>query len=191
MKLKTILGLLILLLLLGAGVFYVGIRPGKEETDRRPQVWAVEEEKIVRIRIELPPSNKSVTFHKDSKGNWRFSDASGPEVDKKRWGGILTLVSGPKARRLIAEKAEDLGPYGLDKPSMIISLSLLGEKDPLVIHMGRPTPQGDHYYLKLQHRPPLYVMDALYCQVLMRLAEDPPYPPAISPGERADEGKTG
>jgi len=188
MKTKAILILLVLLFLLGAGVYYLGSRSGSEETDRRPQMWAVEEDKIIRIRIELPPSRKAVTFHKDREGKWRFFDPPAQEVDKKRWGGILTLVSGPKARRLIAEPAQDLKQYGLDRPSMVITLFLLEEKEPLVIEMGHPTPPGDHYYMKLRNQPALYVMDALYCRVLMRLAEDPPYPPAISPGESGKEG---
>lgn len=189
MKSRMILILFLFLLLLGGAVWYWGFQAGKGEADRRPRMWSVEEEKIVRLGIELPRSQKTVLFIKDQEGRWRIGHPSGPEVDKKRWGGVLTLVSGPKAKRLIAERADDLAQYGLDRPAMILSLFLQEEKKPLEILMGLATPQEDHYYMKIKDQPALYIMDAVYCGVLRRLAEEPPYPLAGSPLESARGGK--
>lgn len=183
MKTKPILILFGLMILLAGAVFYfLKVNTGLKE-EKRPQMWSVDEEKIERISIDLPGEKRSVAFFRDKEEKWRFQDKAGRPVDTKRWGGIVTLVSGPKAKRLIAERVEDLNQYGLNAPGMIVTLGLKDQKEPLEIHMGSLTPQRDQYYMKIKNRPALYIMHSTYCEVLMRLALEPPYPPPVQPIE--------
>jgi hypothetical protein len=97
-------------------------------------------------------------------------------VDLKRWGGIVILVSGPKSKRLIAEQVGDLAEFGLTDPQMVVVLGVKGRKDPLEILFGGPTPGEDHYYVKLKHSTPVYLVHSTYVQVLKRLVLEPPRP---------------
>jgi hypothetical protein len=177
MKIKPILILFGLLILLAGTAYYFLRIDTSQKADNRPVIWSVEEGKIERIRIRLPGEGRSVAFFKDKDENWRFEDKNNPPVDIKRWGGIVSLVSGPKSKRMIGEKVDDLREYGLNNPRMIVILSIKDRPEPIEILFGGQTPQGDQYYVKLKDSPALYIMHDIYCEVLMRLAQEPPYPP--------------
>jgi len=165
----------ILILLAGYLVYFHLAKPEVKQ-DERPEIWSVEEEKIHQITIRLPHEKKTIAFFKDKDERWRFDDATRSPVDIKRWGGIVALVSGPKSKRMIALKVEDLEEYGFTDPSMIVVLGIQDRKDPLEILFGERTPQEDQYYVKLKHKDPVYIMHSNYCEVLMRLALEPPRP---------------
>jgi hypothetical protein len=168
-----------LLILVAGVVFYFHwTKPGQKQ-EARPEIWSVDEAKIHHITIRLPHQKKMIACFQDKEEHWRFDDASRQAVDLKRWGGIVILVSGPKSKRLIAEKVGDLGEFGLTDPQMIVTLGVKGRKDPLEILFGGLTPGEDHYYVKLKHSAPVYLIHSTYVQVLMRLVLEPPLPPVI------------
>ena len=179
MNLKSILILAGLIILLAGAVFYFLKIASGEKEEKRPQIWSVADDKIKRISIDLPGKKLFVAFFKDKEEKWRFEDKAKQVVDIKRWGGIVSLVSGPKAKRLITESPEDLTQYGLNNPPMVVTLGLQDQKNPLVILFGGLTPQGDQYYVKIKDQPTVYIMHKEYCEVLMRLAQEPPHPPAV------------
>jgi hypothetical protein len=186
-KIKSILILAgLIILLTGVVVYFLAPRA---KTDGRPQVWDIAEETIQRIALELPREQKAVSFFKDKEEKWRFEDKTKTPVDIKRWGGITTLVSGPKSKRKIAEKAEDFREYELNDPLMVVTLYLGNRLEPLEILFGGHTPQGDHYYVKLKTSPTVYLLPSEYCQVLRRLVQEPPYPER-RPILNMSEGKT-
>jgi len=191
LKIKPILILsLILILLAGIAYNFLKVESGGK-VDNRPLIWSVEEETIDRLRVQLPKEGRSVAFFKDKQDKWYFDDEDELPVDTKRWGGIVSLVSGPKSKRMIAEKVEDLAQYELDNPQMVITLTLQNQRAPLEILFGRKTPQGDQYYVKLKNSPVLYIIYDTYCEVLMRLAKDPPFPPPSIADNLKKEGENG
>jgi hypothetical protein len=192
MKVKPILILSVLLILLaGATYLFLKVESGGK-ADNRPIVWSVDERTIERIRVQLPREGRSVAFFKDKDDKWFFEDKDELAVDTKRWGGIVQLVSEPKSKRMIAEKMDDLTQYELNNPRMIVTLTIQNRKEPLEILFGRQTPQGDQYYVKLKNSPPLYIMHDTYCEVLMRLAQEPPFPPPSKAVHlKQEEGKNG
>ena len=130
MRIKSILILLVILLALG-GYFYYTNRP-EPPPEEEPQlyVWLIEMDDIERIEISLPPEGKSQAFIKKEEGDkfpWYFDDTQRSPVDMKRWGGgIPLLLSGPGAKRVIAENAtqEKLAEFGLTEPLMEITLNM-------------------------------------------------------------------
>ena len=174
----TLILVCILILLAGAVYYFYLTKPGQKQ-EARPEIWSVDEGKIHHITIRLPHQKKRIAFFQDKEEHWRFDDETKQAVDLKRWGGIVILVSGPKSKRLIAEKVGDLVEFGLTDPQMAVTLGVKGRKDPLEILFGGQTPEEDHYYVKLKHSPPVYLIHSTYVQVLMRLVLEPPLPPVI------------
>ncbi|MEW6185408.1 MAG: DUF4340 domain-containing protein [Thermodesulfobacteriota bacterium] len=185
MNLRPLLILLGLLVLLSGAVFYFLKFSTKALEEKRPQLWSLKEDQIEGLQIDLPQEKRSVAFFLGKNEKWYFKDQPEKEVERQRWGGVPTLVSGPKAKRMIAETSGDLRPFGLNPPYMIVTLGIRNQKVPLIIQFGNQTPQGDQYYVKIKGQPAIYIMPKEYCDVLMRLAQDPPYPPAA----KSIEGK--
>ena len=128
MSYKLTLILAGILILLAGVVFYFHLTlPGQKQKER-PEIWSIDGEKIYHITIRLPHQKKTIAFFQDKDEHWRFDDETRHPVDPKRWGGIVILVSGPKSKRLIAEKVEDLEEYGLTDPQMVVILGLEDEK---------------------------------------------------------------
>ena len=176
MNFKATLVLAGILILLAGAVYYFHLTESGPKQENPPEIWSVDEAKINHITILLPLPKKRIAFFQDKDERWRFDDQTKQEVDLKRWGGIVILVSGPKSKRLIAEKVGNLAEFGLTNPQLIVILGVKGRKDPLEILFGGQTPGEDHYYVKLKHSTPVYLVHSSYVDVLRRLVLEPPRP---------------
>ncbi len=163
----------ILVLLAGVVYYFHLTLPGQKQRER-PEIWSIDGQKIYHITVRLPHQKKTIAFFQDKDEHWRFDDETRRPVDPKRWGGIVFLVSGPKSKRLIAQKVDDLEEYGLIDPQMVVILEVRGRKDPLEILFGVRTPGEDQFYVKLKNSPSVYLIPDTYVQVLERLVLEPP-----------------
>lgn len=179
MSFKQTVILLGVLILLTGSIFYIHYTVPEKKEEKGPEIWSVEEEDIEHIRIRIPHKDKEIAFFKGKDEKWYFDDQTKHPVYLKRWGGIVLLVSGPKSKRMIAEKVDNLAEYGFGNPQMIIDLGVKGRNGPLQILFGDRTPKKDQFYVKLAHSSPVYIIASIYCEVLMRLALEPPIPPLI------------
>ncbi len=182
MRLRTILILLVILLALG-GYFYFTNRP---EPPPKPEtqlfVWLIEMEEIEHIEIRLPHEDKSQAFIKEEDRSWHFDDPQRSSVDMERWGGgIPLLLSGPGAKRVIAENAtqEKLAEFGLTQPQMEIILTL---EDGYILNItvGDRTPDGTAFYVKAPGSNDVALVDYTWYEVIERLVKEPPYVPAAA-----------
>lgn len=174
MNYKSTLALAGVFILLAGVVYYFHLTlPGQKQKEQS-EIWSIDGQQIYHIQVRLPHRNKTIAFFQDKDEHWRFDDETRQPVDLKRWGGIVLLVSGPKSKRLIAQKAEDLEEYGLIDPRMVVVLEVRGRKDPLEILFGGRTPDEDQFYVKLKHSSPVYLIPDIYVQVLERLVLEPP-----------------
>jgi hypothetical protein len=95
-------------------------------------------------------------------------------VDLKRWGGIVILLSGPQSRRVITTKVKTLKSYGLDAPSMIITLQIQGQNRPVNVIVGDHTPDEKAVYIILKEQQTVYLVDHSWFDVMVRLVREPP-----------------
>lgn len=179
-------GILILLLALVAGlVAYARFNQPEKAEDKRPQLWDIDQKKINRIEIRLPQEKKQIAFLLDKEADtWFFDDARKTPLDKKRWGGIVLLLSNPQGKRKIMDKADNLDNFGLQKPGTVINLGLEEINQPFEILIGDQTPQKDQYYVKLGHSDPVYLVNSTFVGVLNRLVKEPPVNPLTRARDR-------
>lgn len=168
-------GILLVVLALIAGLWFFVIKEGEEPRTVTDAFWfyKVAESDIDIISIQTETIEQSFT-HRDGEG-WYFTGEQQPPVDLARWGGVTLVLSGPRTRRVLAEKIDDLKTYGLDPPSTVLNLSLRGDRS-LQLYLGALTPDGSGYYATQEGDDNLYVIESVWGQVLRRLAFEPPYP---------------
>ncbi len=162
------------------GVWLITLGPlaqsdGDSESEL-PFSYTVAPEDIQSIQI----THEGVTqswFYRDDHQLWFFADMPDIPVSLYRWGGITTLLSGPKAARILEEEVaeEASGLYGLNDPDTSITLTLRDGKVQS-IKLGDQTPDGNRHYSSIEGTENLVLIDATWGQVLNRLVDDPPYP---------------
>lgn len=166
---------LLAVLVIVAGLWFFVLRDMGEEPEPDDNFWfyKVEEDDIEFIGITTEDTMGAFSY-REGEG-WFFDGEKQPPVDLARWGGVTLVLSGPRARRVLAEEIEDYNTYGLDPPSTVLDLGLSGDRS-LQLYLGKLTPDGTGYYAYQRDDESLYVIESIWGQVLRRLAFEPPYP---------------
>lgn len=176
MSLRTTLVLVVILILMGAGLYLSKTiwKPPKEP--KPPEVWSVKEENITHIDLNMPHIGKTASFVLGKDEYWHFNDERQSPVDLKRWGGIVLLASSPQSRRLLKEKVDNPADYGLTQPQMIVTLTVK-DHPKVEIDIGDKTPSGEAYFVTVKGQDPIYLLDSTWFDVYERLVREPPKPP--------------
>ena len=145
---------------------------GDESPDPAASVrlYSVEQDAIVSVSVAIDAGEAA--FERGPEG-WRFASEPLLPVNLDRWGGIVLLLSGPNADRVLPDPP-DPAEYGLDAPSTV-SVGLAGGGG-VTVRLGSDTPDGRHTYAKVDGQPGVALVNAPWGDALARLASEPPWP---------------
>ena len=138
-----------------------------------PFFYNISPDDLIGISITYQDKNEAWEYNEDLR-RWVFANAQGIPVNPTTWGGVTTLLSGPRLAR-ISDTIGDPSLYGLDDPETIISLTLRNGFT-RVINLGNVTPDGTRHYASASTVDGLALVDATWGQVLNNLVTNPPYP---------------
>lgn len=189
MNLKITLALVGVAAIVGI-VAYVNPFEGEEEkTPRSPWFYQVAMDDIEFIGVTF--GEKKVEFNKTPEGTWAFDDPEGIPPSHVRWGGITLLLSGPQTGRDLTEGSsvgdlsenviqanrliDDPADFGLDDPHTIVQVGLSGERS-IEFRLGDNTADDRHVYAEVVGFDELFLIAALWGEVVGRLANEPPFP---------------
>lgn len=142
--------------------------------DRPPFFYTLAVDDIRGISIRT--DDGEAAFRLDPEYNyWFFADREGVPVDSFRWGGITTLLGGPRSQRVIEESFSDPARYGLDAPTLSATVELR-DGSRVTLHLGQETPNRDGHYARIEGFPQLVLVSSAWGGVLTRLVSDPPLP---------------
>ncbi len=171
----AVTGVLLAILVVVAGLWYFVFRDMGETPEPDDNVWFYKIEEFDIEFISIKTEETEQAFSKRADGDWYFDGERQPQVDLARWGGVTLVLSGPRARRVLAEEIEDYKTYGLDPPTTVLELGLKGGRT-WELYLGKTTPDGSGYYAYQEGDDSLYVIESIWGQVLRRLSFEPPYP---------------
>ncbi|MBI2855487.1 MAG: DUF4340 domain-containing protein [Chloroflexi bacterium] len=174
MNIRTSVLLVIALALVSGYVFFAQREGTVEPTDEPPWFYNVELNDMRQITITH--LGEEAVFALGTDGRWHLGDPDGLPVGGERWGGIESLLSGPKTRRMLDPQPAELEPYGLDSPPTRIEVDLKdGRTIPLLLGLLAPN-EGNHY-AQIEGFPQVFLVYSGWGDVLTRLISEPPYPP--------------
>ena len=156
-----------------------------DSAENRPWLFRVDEDSI--MHIEISHAGRTVNYdRKPGTATW-FIQENGEEtlVSQDKWSGTLLLLTGPKVNRVVASSFPNPSSYGLEPPETVVKIS---ERSGLSyeFHIGSPTPNSENQYVYLVGDPTLFTVPQIWAQVINKLADEPPYPPA-SEGSAGDQ----
>jgi hypothetical protein len=173
----------LILLIIGSWVavgaaFVVDSNLGSEEsTPQPPFFYNIPVDDIVHISIEHRGSAIGFHFREDIR-RWYFDETDEyVEIPAAtfRFGGITTLLGGPRTQRVLSATIDDPALYGLDNPISRYTIGLKNGTERTLL-LGDPTVNGEANYAQLDGFPGLVLIDISWSGVLDRLAMDPPVP---------------
>lgn len=142
-----------------------------------PFFYNVPVEDIVRISLEN--EGEEISFHfRESIRRWYIDDSEEfveTPADLFRFGGITTLLGGPRTTRVLSEEFTNPAQYGLDEPSSRYTIGLRDGEDRVLL-IGDQTVNGESTYAQIEGFPQLVLVDTSWSGVLDRLVQDPPVP---------------
>ena len=171
------ISLLLICILSWASIFGVLIYKsdiGKEDVENRSNFfYRISSQDLTNISITK--DSKTLSWHSGKDHNWFFDNLDGIPANNYRWGGMIDLLSGPKLYRTLAEDIDSKSKYGLDDPSLQITM-YLKNGDKRILYIGDMTPDGINNYAYMEGQKELVMIDNTWYGVFSRLVEDPPYP---------------
>src|ERR1051325_6977876 len=160
MKPKGLLVALALLAVLGGALWFSNRQEAKKASaktsDTNPKILSVADDQIKEIRIEKAGAPPVVLARNDAK-KWQITAPKPLPADQDAAGQVASTLASLNSDKLIEENAADLAPYGLNNPSMNVTvLRKDGKSDPLLV--GDETPTGSGAYVKLANDPRVFTL---------------------------------
>jgi hypothetical protein len=155
--LRSFVGLLVILVALGAYLYFVESTRDPAAADAKPKVFAsLEADAIGEITVRSGAGERT-TLKKEDAG-WQVVAPMTAPADSAAVSGITSNLSTLEEQRLIEENASNLGEFGLDKPKVEVTFKAGGQERTLQI--GNKTPPGTDVYAKLGDQNRVFLLSS-------------------------------
>jgi len=151
MKLRGLLAAVVILAALG-GALYWSNRKQKAEaakpaTDASAKILTIPEDQIQQIKIKKTGA-ETIVLRKGGDGKWQLLEPKPMRADQDTANSLATAISSLSSDKLVEDKATDLSPYGLNAPSLDITV-LKKDGKSQEVYVGDEAPTGGGSYAKL------------------------------------------
>jgi Domain of unknown function (DUF4340) len=120
-----------------------------------PKILSLNESDITNV--DLKKGAGDVILSKDNSGTWSISAPKPLRADQSSVRNIVSTLSSLSADRLLEEKAGDLKSYGLNQPTLEVSVTEKNNKKEKLL-VGDNTPTGSAAYAKLDGDPRVFTI---------------------------------
>jgi len=156
---KNTIILVIVGLLLFASYFVTNMKNLKKSVQDDNKLGTIKvlnlnQNNITEIEID---NKKNKLIFKKSENKWKLTEPSDIKYDQALADGLPLSIFYFTANKVISEKADDLGQYGLDNPSIISIKTEDGKLN--ILEIGDETSDKDSYYFKVKGNDEVYIID--------------------------------
>ncbi|MBZ5698273.1 MAG: DUF4340 domain-containing protein [Acidobacteriia bacterium] len=161
MKIGRLIAATLILAALAATLYWANRRQQAEDAarllrDAPVKVLSLNKDDISRVEIKKKGGD-DVVLSKSGPQNWKITSPKSLIADQDQISSVLAALSPVDANGVIAEKANDLKPYGLTEPILKVSATVKDGK-PQNLLIGDDTPTGDSAYAMLEGDPRLFTI---------------------------------
>lgn len=115
-------------------------------------------------RVEIVAGTHSMKFAKKD-GQWRITEPAVPRADLPAVEGLVSRLDGVQMKKIVAQNADDLEKYGLDKPAATVRVGAGSAEATLLI--GAKAEEGQ-VYAKDSSRPDIFTIEATLLEDLQK-----------------------
>lgn len=160
MKLRGLMvATLVLLALMGTLYWSEHKKPAddtKASAASSPTILKLDEASITKLELKKANS-ELITLAKNDSGAWQIMQPKPFGADATAVSGVLSSLSSLDSERVVADKASDLKPFGLDHPTMEVDIAEKNNKTQQLL-LGDNTPAGNAVYAILTGDPRVFTI---------------------------------
>jgi hypothetical protein len=142
MRFRTTLILLILLLGLGAYLYFVEL-PKAAEKEKKSTLYDVEEDQVTSLGLAYADREIALTKEGDS---WRMTKPVDTAGDGPSIENLIKSIVTAEVKKELEGTASNLASYGLEPPFVTVTIGLAGDKQPPKLLVGNNAPVGGSAY---------------------------------------------
>lgn len=151
---RTIL-MLVVLLGLGAYVYFIELPTAKQEAEK-PTVLTFEKEAVDTLTLTYP--EREIRLQQTAAGEWSLTAPIQAKADDTAVNNMLTtIVDEEVTRSLTPEEPVDLALYGLAQPPVVLHIALQDGTALPKVSIGKDTPVGFSAYVQKEGDPQLHL----------------------------------
>src|SRR5579884_14277 len=141
------------------GVLYCSNHHKPTETvqasvDTPPKILSLNDSDINRVELKKKDGADLVVQKQD--GRWQITSPQQLRADDSAVSGMISSLSSLSSDRLVEDKADNVGPFGLQSPALEVDVSAKNDTHKLLI--GDDTPTGSGSYAKLENDPRIFTI---------------------------------
>ena len=131
---------------------------GKPAADAPPKILSVEEGELTQLALKRKDGTETIV-KKTAAGKWQLAAPKQVATDNESVIQITNVFSSLASDRVVEEKTTDLASFGLNAPSLEVTLTKKDGKT-LKLMVGDETPAGGSVYVMLAGDPRVFLMSS-------------------------------
>lgn len=167
MRLRNTIIVLVLAAILGGYALYTGINLEPVET---PKLLKIKAGDIERITLKYP--GREIDLKRGSKDKWELLKPIEADANQTAVNSLVTSIADCEVKRTVEEKPASLAPFGLDKPRVVVTVTVKGKGKLPAIEVGKTTPVGASAYVKTAAKPAVLLTDSSFQAAMIKTAND-------------------
>jgi hypothetical protein len=160
MKLRGLLIAAVVLAALSGAVYWSNkaekAKEGKPSPDAAPKIVEIPEDQLQQVEIRKKAGEDTV-LKKEKDGKWEITAPKPLNADQDAVKSVMSTVSSLSSDRLVEDKGDNLGNYGLVSPSLEVVVNKKDGKSVKLL-IGDETPTGSAYFAKLENDPRIFTV---------------------------------
>ena len=137
-----------------------------------------EHQKLINLKpdemaqIELKSADRDIMIRREKDKPWELIKPIGSDADQFQCKNLAHAISETELVRVVDEKPASLEPYGLVKPSTIVTVTTFDKKILPSIEVGRSAPIGFNAYVKMSDRPAVLLTSSVFPTGMSKTVND-------------------
>ena len=168
--LKSTLALLVVLVGLGAYIYFVNPQPNSGESTKEKAFASVKAADIEALRVKSESGD--VTSLKKDGGAWQVVAPLASKAAESEVSSVTSAIEQIEIDRVIDENASNLAEYGLEPARIEVEFKSAAGKTAGTLFVGEKTPTGGHVYARRNDEKKVFLVAAFQEQPLNKSTFD-------------------
>jgi hypothetical protein len=135
----------VVLLALGAYVYFVELPHEKEEAAKK-KLFTFDKAAVTEVQLTYP--ERSLHLKKDETGKWRILQPIDTEADETTVTNLVNAIADAEISRILDDPVQDPALYGLNAPVVKLQVILKNGETLPQVSIGKDTPVGYSVYMQ-------------------------------------------